>query len=62
MDVEVVKAGEAAQMLCVCTQTLRNWDSAGRLKPYQVLPSGHRRYSREQLEQFIQNEELIKEV
>ena len=35
-------------MLGVTKQTLRDWDKAGKLKPYKVAESGYRYYSEEQ--------------
>jgi DNA-binding transcriptional MerR regulator len=36
--------GEFAKLVGVTTQTLRNWDESGKLKPI-LLESGHRRYT-----------------
>lgn len=41
--------GEFSKELDITTQTLRNWDKSGKLKPAMVAPSGHRYYSNEQL-------------
>jgi DNA-binding transcriptional MerR regulator len=40
-----------AEMINVSKQTLRNWDKEGKLIPIK-LPSGHRRYTDEHLEQI----------
>lgn len=44
-----------AKKLNVSSQTLRNWDKAGILKPIK-LDSGHRRYTDEHLQQYIKTE------
>lgn len=45
--------GEFADEIGVTVQALRNWDKTGRLKPSYILPSGHRRYSQEQLNHYL---------
>ena len=44
--------GEFAKLTGKTTQTLRNWDKSGVLKPGKVAVSGHRYYLHEQLDQF----------
>ena len=44
--------GEFAKLTGKTTQTLRNWDKTGILKPNKVADSGHRYYLHEQLDQF----------
>lgn len=44
--------GEFAKLTGKTTQTLRNWDKSGILKPGKVADSGHRYYLHEQLNQF----------
>lgn len=44
--------GEFAKLTSKTTQTLRNWDKSGVLKPAKVADSKHRYYSHEQLNQF----------
>ena len=41
--------GQMAENLGVTTQTLRNWDRSGKLKPAYVAESGYRYYTEEQL-------------
>lgn len=41
--------GEAAVLLGVTPQTIRNWTTAGKLAAV-VTPGGHRRYRREDVE------------
>lgn len=42
-----------AKLCNVTTQTLRNWDMNGKLKPYSTGPSGYRYYSEEQLNKVL---------
>jgi DNA-binding transcriptional MerR regulator len=46
------KISEAAEVLGVCSGTLRNWDRDGVLKPGRT-PAGHRVYTRGQLLEFL---------
>ena len=45
--------GETAKMIGVTTQTLRDWDRTGKLKPHHVAKSGFRYYSIEQINRVI---------
>lgn len=47
---------QAAKYLGVSAQTLRNWEKLGRITPLYRLPSGHRRYTSEQLIRFRKGE------
>lgn len=51
-----VKIGEAASMIGCSTQTLRNYERKRIFIPELVLETGHRRYSVEQIERFIQEQ------
>lgn len=51
-----VKIGEAAAMIGCSPQTLRNYERKGIFVPESVLETGHRRYSVEQIEKFIQEQ------
>lgn len=51
-----LKIGEVAQMLGISTQTLRNYQRRGLLVPEIIFDSGHRKYSVEQVENFIKKE------
>lgn len=53
LNEEYIKSGEAAKFFGVSVQTLRNWQDRGILVPEQIYPSGHRKYSRRQLEEFL---------
>ena len=45
--------GEFANQIDKTTQTLRNWDNKGTLKPHHVTAGGTRYYSQEQLNHFL---------
>jgi excisionase family DNA binding protein len=45
--------GEAAKTLGVSRSTLRNWDKAGKLKPYRHPVNGYRLYNRKELEELL---------
>lgn len=57
-----VKIGEAARLLGVSSSTLGSWQAKGILVPAQIFPSGHRRYSMSQIEEFIRNQENISKL
>lgn len=44
-----LSVGEMASSLGVTTQTLRNWDKSGKLKPAYISESGYRYYTEEQV-------------
>jgi excisionase family DNA binding protein len=46
--------GEAAITLGVSRSTLRNWDKAGKLKPYRHPVNGYRLYSRDELNALLE--------
>jgi len=45
--------GEAAATLGVSRSTLRNWDKAGKLKPYRHPVNGYRLYNRNELSALL---------
>lgn len=47
--------GEVAKILEVSIFALREWDKKGILKPLQPVPGMHRKYLREDVENFIAN-------
>jgi len=49
---------EASQLLGVSAATLRQWTDEGNLKAF-VTPGGHRRYSREELKEFMNSRENL---
>lgn len=52
-----IKIGEAARMLGISPSTLASWQDKGILIPAQILPSGHRRYTVSQIQEFIRTQE-----
>ena len=51
---DYLTVGDAAAKLGVSRATLRNWDKAGKLKPYRHPVNGYRLYSRRELEALLQ--------
>ena len=49
---ELLSIGAAAAQLGVSIDTLRRWSASGRI-PVVVLPSGHRRYSRDDIDALL---------
>jgi excisionase family DNA binding protein len=49
---------DASRILGVSEATLRQWTDEGLIKAY-VTPGGHRRYSREQLDEFMQSHQRM---
>jgi predicted site-specific integrase-resolvase len=47
--VEYYSIGKFSKLIGVTTQSLRNWDKIGRLRPHHISKSGYRYYSQEQL-------------
>lgn len=52
-----IKIGEAARMLGVSPSTLGSWQDKDILIPAQIFPSGHRRYTVSQIQEFIRTQE-----
>lgn len=52
---EYLTVGEAATMLGVSRSTLRNWDRAGKLKPYRHPMNTYRLYHRKDLETLLKH-------
>lgn len=52
-DRRYLKIGQAAELIGCSCQTLRNLHQQGILVPEIVFDTGHRKYSREQIENFI---------
>jgi len=57
--VELYSIGKFAEKIGVSVQTLRNWDSSGKLKPAKVTDGGTRYYSDSQLRKYL-NEPVFK--
>ncbi|MGK2942095.1 MAG: MerR family DNA-binding transcriptional regulator [Immundisolibacter sp.] len=51
---DYLTVGDAAAKLGVSRATLRNWDKAGKLKPYRHPVNGYRLYSQQELEALLQ--------
>jgi excisionase family DNA binding protein len=54
----LVGISDASQILGVSEATLRQWTDEGRIKAF-VTPGGHRRYSKEELENFLVSHENL---
>lgn len=50
---DYLTVGEAATTLGVSRSTLRNWDKAGKLKPYRHPVNDYRLYNRKELEALL---------
>ena len=57
MEQEFIKIKEVAKMFGVSVPTIRNWERKGYIVPAITLPSGRKRYTRKQIEDFITNQE-----
>ena len=51
---DYLTVGEAALLLGVSASTLRNWDRAGKLKPYRHPFNRYRLYRRNELETLLE--------
>ncbi|NGZ96211.1 MAG: MerR family DNA-binding transcriptional regulator [Nitrospira sp. WS110] len=54
---DYLTVGEAAEALGVSRSTLRNWDKAGKLKPYRHPVNGYRLYKQDELKALLQEVE-----
>ena len=59
MENNFVRIGEAAEILGVTPQTLRNWEKKGMLVPCHRSNTGFRCYSRQQLNNFVSKNNTI---
>jgi DNA (cytosine-5)-methyltransferase 1 len=50
---EYLSISEAAEILNVTSETLRNWDRSGKLKPIRHPLNGYRLYKRSDLESLV---------
>src|SRR4051812_2895186 len=57
----ILSIGEAAELLGVHIDTLRNWERRGLLSP-SVTPGGHRRYDRTNLQKLLKEKNMIKQI
>lgn len=53
---KIISIGQAAKLLGVHVQTLRNWEKSGKLKPDSISPGGTRRYNQEKILQLTGKE------
>lgn len=51
---EFLRIDEAANLLGISTQTLRNWEKRGELIPYRNPVNNYRMYKVSQIEEFIE--------
>lgn len=56
MNEEYLSIGKAAKLIGVSTQSLKNWEKAGRITSLRT-PAGHRRYLRSDVEALLQKED-----
>lgn len=52
-DNEFLTSAQAAELLGVSNQSLKNWHQSGAFVPALVTPTGHRRYSKTQIEEYL---------
>ncbi len=55
MDSKLLTIGQASKMLSVSIQTLRRWDSSGRLFSIRKGITGHRYYKRDDIDSYIKD-------
>lgn len=53
--------GEFAEAIGKTTQTIRNWDKSGYMKPAKLGLGGHRYYTQEQVDRYLGKKSYIKE-
>lgn len=53
MNQKLLSIGKAAKIIGVTIQTLRRWDSMGKLKSFRPIAGSHRYYREEDIESFI---------
>jgi excisionase family DNA binding protein len=53
----MLTTGEAAKLLGLHVNTVRQWCKMGKLKAYRIAPQGARRFRREDIENFYEEEE-----
>jgi excisionase family DNA binding protein len=51
---DYLRVGEAAKLLGVCSETLRNWDKEGKLKAYRHTMSNYRLYKLVDLNKILE--------
>ncbi len=53
---------QLSNLLGVTSQTLRNWDKNGKLKPHHIAESGYRYYSEEQVNRLLGIKDVTRKV
>ncbi|OGK21296.1 hypothetical protein A3C23_02190 [Candidatus Roizmanbacteria bacterium RIFCSPHIGHO2_02_FULL_37_13b] len=56
---KLLSIGQTAKFIGVSIDTLRRWDSSGRLRSIRSGPKGHRFYNRSDIDHYLQNVEVI---
>lgn len=51
---EYLSIQDFATAIGVCTQTVRRWDITNKLKPHHRTPNGYRKYTKEQVDEYLQ--------
>ena len=54
--------GEFAEAIGKTTQTVRNWDNSGYLKPAKIGLGGHRYYTQEQVDNYLGKDKYIEKL
>ena len=57
MDKKILSISDAASILGVSDETLRNWEREGKLTPFHT-EGGHRRYYRADIEKFMEGKNM----
>ena len=55
MGLKLLTIGQAAEIIGVSVQTLRRWDDSGKLSSIRKKATGHRYYSRKDIELYLKN-------
>ncbi len=58
MQNKLISIGKTAKLLGVSIDTLRRWDTAGRLQSTRSAPRGHRYYLQSDIEQYLQDADV----
>jgi len=55
MESKLLSISQAAEMIGVSIQTVRRWDSSGKLHPVRKKKTGHRYYRKDDIDEFIRD-------
>ena len=61
MDKNILSISEAASLLGVSDETLRNWERDGKLTPFHT-EGGHRRYYKTDIEKIIVKDQIMDRI